>query len=274
MSYNRVLCLILLTTAFLTLTACVTDYSRFYRPVPGLTPETIASYRAAPPTDNPVVERSAPLKSGGSALIEAYARRGYSPIGSSAFNSSKAEYDGAAIRQARNVGADLVLIFSPHYTGSTKEIVPVVVPTVVTSNTSIDGSIVGTHSTMPFSGSATTTTEIDTTVLTPIVVDHVDYGAVYFIKRKFAFGAMFRDLNDAERQQLQSNKGVYVRVIVDRSPAYYADILNGDIIVKIGDDEVTNTASATEIIKRHAGQTVFVTLYRNGNRFAKQVTLN
>jgi C-terminal processing protease CtpA/Prc len=100
-----------------------------------------------------------------------------------------------------------------------------------------------------------------------------DYGAVYFVKRKYGFGALWRDLNDGERQELQSNKGVYVRVVVDNTPAYMADILPGDIIIAVDGESMLNAESATALMRARAGQLIKLSLYRRGARIEKSVQL-
>ncbi len=107
----------------------------------------------------------------------------------------------------------------------------------------------------------------------PITVNRSDYGAAYFVKRKWSFGALWRDLNDSERQELQSNKGVYVRVVVDNSPAYQADVLPGDIILAVDGHQVMNQQSIADLMHTRSGQSITLSLYRRGTRLEKSVRL-
>ncbi len=273
MKYQTILTSAVVIGTAALLAACASGYSQFYRPAQGATPEAIAALREAPPSGQPIVERAAPPGSDTTALLEAYAKRGYVLIGSSSFNSGRAESDDAAIQQGRQVGADLVLILNPRYTGSTTTAMPLTTPTTTTSYSTGTATAYGPSGVINAYGSGTTTTYGTTTTMMPLTIHRSDYGAGYFIKRKFSFGALWRDLNDAERQELQSNKGVYVRLVVDNSPAYVADILPGDIILAIDGSPILNQQSVSNEILARAGQTVVVSLYRRGSRLEKSVQL-
>lgn len=253
------------------LAACA-GYSQFYRPAPGATPEAIAAMRAAPPTGQPIVERAESLGDAAS-VLDAYAKRGYRLLGSSVFNTHQMQSDDNAIQQGKQVGADLVVIANPRYTGSSTTAVPITMPTSTTSYTTGTATAFGPGGTVNAFGNSTTTTYGSTTTMIPITQNRHDYAAVYFIKAKWGFGALWRDLNDAERQELQSNKGVFLRVVVDNSPAYLADILPGDIVLAVDGEPVLNQESLAGLLQTRAGRLVNVSLYRKGNRLDKQVQL-
>jgi hypothetical protein len=257
------------------LTACASGYSQFYQPARGVTPESIATTRSAPPTATPLVERAAPPGSGSDTamFLDAYMKRGYVLIGSAMFNSGRSESEEAAVRQGVKVGADLVVILNPRYTGSTTTAVPLTVPTTTTSYSSGTATAYGPSGVVNAYGSGTTTTYGTSTTMIPVTVNRSDYGAGYFVKRKWSFGAMWRDLNDAERQALESNKGVYVRLVVDNSPAYATDILPGDIILAVDGEPVLNQQSASDLMRLRAGRSIKLSLYRRGARLEKTVQL-
>lgn len=256
------------------LSACASGYSKFYQPAQGASPEMIAAARVSPPTGQPIIERAAPPGEKVEVLLDAYTKRGYAIIGSSSFNSGSVETEDAAIKQGVKVGADLVLILDPRYTGSTTSLVPLTVPTTSTSYSSGTATAYGPGGTVTAYGSGTTTTYGTSTTMIPITVNRSDYGAAYFVKRKWRFGATWRDLNDAERRELQSNKGVYVSVIVDNSPAYRADVLAGDIILAVDGQPVLNHESLGELIRIREGRSVVLSLYRKGTRLEKAVQLS
>ena len=107
-----------------------------------------------------------------------------------------------------------------------------------------------------------------------MTVNRYDYGAVYFVKRHYIFGANWRELNDNERSQLQSNSGVYITTVVDGTPAFVNDILPGDIIVKIDGQPVYGAQAASNLLTKKKGQSVNLAIIRNGNVIQKQVTLS
>jgi serine protease Do len=263
----------LLLTATIALTACASGYSQFYKAAPGATPEAIAATRVAPPTGQPIVERSASPGPDASALFDAYTKRGYSYIGGASFNSASQDSEESAVEQGRKVGADLVVIFNPRYTGSTTTAMPLTVPTTTTSHSSGSATAYGPGGTVTAYGTGTTTTYGTSTTLIPITVHRSDYGAAYFVKRKWAFGVRARDLNDAERQELQTNKGAFILVVVDNTPAYAADLLRGDIILAVNGNLVLNQESLTNLLRERSGQKVTISLYRRGQRLEKTVQL-
>lgn len=260
------------TVAALFLAGCASGYQTFYHPEDGVTPEFIAERRAAPAPSTPLVERAAPDNI--DSLADSYAKRGYVSIGYSSFNSGTDESDAAAVKQGQLVGADLVLILNPQYTGSTTSSVPITTPTSTTSYTTGSATAYGAGGPVTAYGNATTTTSGSQTTYIPMTVHRSDYNATYFIKQRFVFGAYPRGLSDTERQYLQTNKGVVLSLIVDNSPAYYADVLPGDIIAAIDGVTVSNEDDFYNFLDERKGKAITVTLVRNGQRIDKEVQLN
>ena len=87
---------------------CASGYKQFYTWAQGTSPDTVAAMRAEQPPANPAVERARPAA--GDAILDSYARRAYVMIGSSMFNSGTPESEESALRQAREVRADLLRI--------------------------------------------------------------------------------------------------------------------------------------------------------------------
>lgn len=260
------------TLGSLILVSCASGYSQFYTPATGATPEAIASIRAAPPPATPLLERSAPGNP--EAILASYAKRGYVMIGHSMFNSGRKESEASALKQGVTVGADLVLVLNPQYTGSVTSSIPLTTPTTTTSYTTGSATAYGPGGTVNAYGNATTTTYGSKTTYIPMTVHRSDYGAVYFVKQRFSLGAFVRDLNDTERQELQTNQGVVVLTIVDDTPAFTADILPGDIITAIDGVRVPNQEAFGKITDEHRGKRVTVSIVRNGQPLEKTVQLN
>ncbi|HNW91554.1 MAG TPA: S1C family serine protease, partial [bacterium] len=106
----------------------------------------------------------------------------------------------------------------------------------------------------------------------PQAVDYYSYSATFWRKTRPAlFGVYVQPLDEATRRQLQSNRGVIVKIVVNRSPAFDADILRGDIITRFAGEPVADPADLFAKIKRLAGREVTVTLVRNSA--AREITV-
>lgn len=252
------------------LAGCANGYQQFYQSYPGVTPETIAKIRAAPPPATPQVEH---IPSFDISVFEAYAKHGYVAVGDSSFNSGEKQPDTFAIEQGRAVGADLVVIVNPRYTGTVTTSVPITTPTTATSYSSGVATTYGSYGTVNAYGNGVTTTYGTRTTYMPLVIHRNAFSAVYFIKRHHVLGALFRDLNDSERQALQTNKGAVITVVVNDSPAFKADLLKGDIVTSINGQPVTNAQEYSATIAADAGQTVNLSILRGDKYLEKSVQL-
>ncbi|GAB2668269.1 PDZ domain-containing protein [Arenimonas aestuarii] len=257
----------------LVLAGCASSgYKAFYTPVPGVTPENIAKRRAAPAPPMPTLEKSAPANP--EQIVAAYAQRGYGLIGYSSFNSGARESEQSALEQGQAVGADIVLVVNPTYTGSVTSNLPITTPTTTTSYTSGTATAYGSAGSVNVYGNSTTTTYGSQTTYIPITTHRNDYAAAYFVRQRFTLGAYVRNLEDQERQQLQTNQAVVVQTVVNDTPAFYADILPGDVLLDIDGTRIPDQTRFGEITDSKRGQTVVVTLSRNGAVVKKEVQLN
>ena len=254
------------------LSGCATGYSQFYKPANGITPEFIAQMRAAPPPSTPLVERIPPIN--GAAATDAYSKRGYTLIGSAEFNSGRAESESSAIEQGKAVGADLVVILNPQYTGSESSVVPITTPTTTTTYSTGSATAYGRGGSVTAYGSGTSTTYGTSTNYIPITIHKSNYGAGYFIKQKTIIGAQVRDLDDSERKKLQTNKRVIIRLVVDESPAFKADLLPGDILNSIDGIQILNSNQFSKLISERKGNEITVQLLRDGRNINAPVKLN
>lgn len=259
-----------LTLGACLLCGCASGYATFYRSAAGVTPDTVAKSRAAPAPKIPALERAGGAPAD---VIAAYARRGYALIGYSSFNSGRRESDHAAVSQGADVGADLVVVVDPKYTGSVSTTVPITTPTATTSYTTGSATAYGPGGPVTAYGNATTTTYGSQTTYLPLTIQRFDYGALYLYKRHWVFGALFRDLNDEERRALQSNKGACVTTLVEGSPAFIADILPGDIIAAVDGQPVLGQRGFTDLLVEKRGRTVQMTIVRGGQTMTKPVSL-
>ncbi|MCL2760762.1 MAG: PDZ domain-containing protein [Desulfuromonadales bacterium] len=88
------------------------------------------------------------------------------------------------------------------------------------------------------------------------------------------FGLLVKELNDEQRKELNSNKGVIVLSAVKGSPAYLADFLKGDIIKKIGDIDLYDAKSYDSALQKYDGQKVNVIYVRDGKEMDKEIQFN
>lgn len=265
--------LILLSIATATLlSGCANGYKQFYTAAPNANSEVIAKNRAAPPLVEPVVERSGPPPDH-DAFVNSYRRRGYELLGASEFISGSTHKDEQAIQQAKDIGADLVVIIIPQYQGSTTENVPLTLPTTTTSYSSGTATAYGRGGTVTAYGSGTTTTYGTSTTYIPVTTHRNHYGAAFFAKMKTNIGLNFRPLNGEERQELQTNQGVVVAVVVEDSRAFHADFLEGDVVVAVDDVKVTGLSGFRSLMESKLGTEVTFNILRKGKAINKVLNL-
>jgi len=252
------------------LSGCVSGYSEFYRNAAGATPEAVARIRSAPAPKAPLLNHA-----GGNPkeVVAGYARQGYVLIGYSSFNSGRRASDSGAVSQGTKVGADIVVVIDPHYTGSVTSSVPITTPTSSTSYTTGNATAYGSGGVATAYGNATTTTYGSQTSYIPVTVQRFDYGALYFVKRHYSFGVNFRNPTDEERRERQSNKGVYVTTVVSDTPAFRADILPGDIVVAIDGAPVYGEQGCSDLLQNKRGQTVNIEIVRGDHSLTKSVAM-
>jgi hypothetical protein len=261
---------IVLVIAAAVLSGCVSGYDQFYRSSSPDALEQIQSRRASPPPKVPTLEHAAGRMG---EIAEAYARHGYAVVGYSAFNTGRRQSDNGALAQAEKAGADLVVIIDPRYTGSITASVPITTPTTSTAYTTGSATAYGPAGTATAFGNATTTTYGSQTSYLPMTVHRYDYGALYLVKTRYAFGARFRDLTDDEHRAIQSNKGVCITIVVEGSPAFKNDVLVGDMIMAIDGQPAYGSRATTELLQANRGRTIELTILRGGTTVTKSVTL-
>ncbi len=266
----RAIHLILFVSFGTIILGCVSGYQTFYIPTPGATPEAIKSSRLSPPPASPVVEKYAFV---GNDLIHSYARKGYSLIGYSQFSSGRQERDYNAVAQGVAVGADLVLISNPRFERTNTAVVPITSPTTSTSYSSDSANIYGPGGSATVSGSSTTTRYGSNTNYIPVSVNVNTYTATYFIKAKYRLGVKFRDLNQSERLSLGRNTGAVVSVLIEDTPAFYADVLEGDVFEMVNNEKVLSSKQVLQQFARLKGHEVSVVINRNGTLITKKIAL-
>lgn len=252
----------------LALGGCASGFKSFYRPTAPAA--QIANARAGAPAETPELQHASYPAD---AAIEAAARHGYLVMGYSSFNGAHGS-DSAALAEAKRVGADLVLVFDPRYTGTRSGEVPITTPTSHTTYYNGTATAYGSGGSVTAYGSGSATTYGSHTTYIPIHVDRYDYLAVYLFKEQVHTGFLLRRLTDAQRRAIGSNAGAYIYGVVDGSPAYRADVLAGDIITAAdGRPFDPESPAITDYLKAHRGFPVTFAIYRDGQYISKTFAL-
>lgn len=265
----------LLIIVFVTslLLGCVNPYQKYYFELPSAK-ATIQNRRAIllSEGEEPKIFRGSSDKTKDAQVMM---ENGYFPIGFSCFNASRIKKSDI-ISEAKNLRACAVVVYAK-YTNTISGVAPLLWPTIQTSTTSLSGTILGSGGGgANLFGSGQTITYGTQVLSVPYNVTRYDFAAVYFIRVKpEVLGIIPKPLSPELRQKIGSNKGVLVFAVVKDSPAFRADILEGDIIKRIGDIEVTGDAkNSDEIIQKYAGKKVTILLIRDGNEITKEVQCN
>lgn len=247
------------------LAGCASGFQSFYRPLG--TPAQIASARAGAPPEEPELRQGAyPV----SESIEAANRHGFVVMGYSSFNGARGS-DSAALAEGKRVGADLVIVFSPRYTGTRTGVMPITTPTSQTTYYSGTATAYGSGGVATAYGNGSATTYGSRTDYIPFNINRYDFLAVYLFKVHVHTGFVLRPLTDQQRQEIGSNAGEYVVTIVDGSPAFAAGVLPGDIVTAI-DGRPWMPDDGGELaayLRAHYGQPVTFTIYRRGVHLTK-----
>ncbi len=229
-------------------------------------------------TDDRFEQQSAPPKMfAGTSLESDYkmmVQRGYVLLGTSSFNAGETP-DKLALAHARKIYADIVLTYFK-YTETLSGNMPLILPDTQTSTTYMSGNVYGSGGGYAnYSGNAYTTSYGSKTTYIPYNVRRYDYFASYWKKAKMPrFGGMILDLSDASKKALESNKGAEVGIVREGSPAFNADVLEGDIILEINNTQVTNAPHVWQLVFESKGKKTPFKIFRNGCVIEKEIVLN
>lgn len=198
-------------------------------------------------------------------------RRGYVPIGQSSFNAPTNQSNRGQIReQAKKIGAEIVL-FSQQYTNTIAGSMPYQAPQTTTSYSTGTATAYGPGGTTNAYGSGTTTTYGSQTINMPYSVSRSDFMAIFYAKAHFHVGAVTVALSNKDRRRLQSNAGVKVKVIVNGSPAFRANILPGDVVLSVNGKPVESVRGYMRLLNQYQGRTVTFLIDRGGVKLNKEI---
>lgn len=111
------------------------------------------------------------------------------------------------------------------------------------------------------------------TSVVPVTVYRQDYGAVFLKKAWISplLGVVPRPLTPEESMRAGTNNALYVLTVIRGTPAFRADIFEGDIVLEAGG---TTPHEFWTSIESWSGKSVKFVILRQGQRVVKQVTLN
>lgn len=195
--------------------------------------------------------------------------KNYYVVGYSSFNGAYEDLSKAK-EQAKRIGAAVILT-SSEYTNTLTSQIPLFIPQK--STTTYKGSVTSNNNTGFFSGKSTTTSTSTSQITTHQM--RYDQSAVYFIKstKKLRFGIFIENLKPEDRISLQRNTGAKITLVVEDTPCFYANLLPGDILLKIGDSEIKNYEHALNIMDSYkAKNSCKFTILREGEE--SEVTID
>lgn len=85
-------------------------------------------------------------------------------------------------------------------------------------------------------------------------------------QKRLSWGFLPADLTDSQRQEYQRNTGIIADIVYKNSKAYYANLLQGDLIIRINGKPVHDANSAKEYLSYYDGDSYVITVLRNGKR--------
>lgn len=170
--------------------------------------------------------------------------RNYIPIGNSSFNGAYEDVR-RAISQAKRVRAVLVIVASEH-TETVSSTVPLTMPNTTTTFSS--GSVYAGGGYGTYSG--TQVSHGSQTVPITLNVRRYNQTAVYFVKNKSQprYGLQLSSLPQEIRSSLGRNTGALVDVVIEESPAFYANVMRGDVVIAVDGREVRSAEHAGELL--------------------------
>jgi hypothetical protein len=253
---------------------CKNPYTDFYHPYQTV----IGNNRFAQPQGDPsIYSYSANVDQDNRAMRE----NGFVMVGYSSFNGNgNAGSQENVITQARTVGASVVMLKNAH-AGTRTGVMPYTTYNpgqVITTNSSGTANAYGTGGSAYGSYQGTSTTYVpgtSNTQMVPYTVQRYDFLATYWAKSsKIRLGVVYLNLPTEMRQRLQRNTGVVADLIIKGSPAFISNILVGDVILKINDEDVIDGTGFSGMLDRFAGKQVVLTIIRGSEQKLISLHLN
>jgi hypothetical protein len=177
----------------------------------------------------------------------------FAMLGASSFNG--ALYDEKyLIETARKKGANVV-IYTAAYTDTESGSIPLTLPDIQNTTFNYSGSVSSYDGGYgSYSGYGNATTYGTSTTYIPYNSRRYDQNALYFKKlsKLPPLGIFFNSLSKEETLKYQRNTGVVVYVVIDDTPAFYENILIGDVIISVNGESVINKISMSKLLDKYS----------------------
>lgn len=201
---------------------------------------------------------------------------GYIMVGYSKFDGPTEDFD-LALSQAKAIGADLVLVQRRFDKTMTETVTFTEFPPDETTTINESADVIGSKGNIQRVEKRTDvrTSRGPETVYVPKSVDYFEHSATYWRKLdRPVFGGFVQDLSDEQKQKLETNHGLVIKAVMVDSPAHQADILKGDIILKVDGNQPPSVRKFYEDLNAKAGQDVELTILRGEKAKTFRVKLN
>ena len=105
--------------------------------------------------------------------------------------------------------------------------------------------------------------------------DKYEYRALFFKKIKpLTLGINMVPIPAEITTLIKRNRGVMVEIVFDESPAFFADLVVGDVIIAINDKEINNVDELNRLIQLNKGQKTQFTIIRSGQTTPEDIFIN
>lgn len=217
-------------------------------------------------------------------------KKGFAIIGTSDFTACGNITKEQAISHGKNIGADLVLI-SSKYLNTEQGVMPILQyqpGQTATINTSSNyhttasaygsgGYAYGSGNTYGSSTSYVSTPGTYSTQYMPYSYNRHEYHAIYLKKinvKELKLGVLFGEINPDTRKRLGTNSGCLISLVYEETPAYYSDLLDGDIVLECDGERINNPMQFSEMLKNTSNKTINLKIWRDGTTINKKIEFN
>lgn len=105
-----------------------------------------------------------------------------------------------------------------------------------------------------------------------LISDLIEYG---YVRGRVDLGVTVETLDTSQRRYWNLPEGVIIRSIMTSSSAFAAGVRSGDVLISLGGMTVSDELTYQTALNRcRVGQTVQIIIYRNGQQYAANITLD